>query len=97
MLKKEAGEYLAQAVELGKTQELTNSLDLEKESLHWTESARMKIAEGDLEGAQKILEEVALRRMKYANRKMKIQLADIGKQEIMDGFKRKEDEIRGLQ
>ena len=87
---------LQQAVETGRDYQANDSVEMENEEKRYLELARQKIAEGDYEAAQKLVEELNLRRANYVNRRMKLTLADAAKQQSIDEYRRKEQEIEDL-
>jgi len=89
-------ENLQKAVEGGRVYLASDSVEMENEEKRYFELARQKIAEGDYEESQKLMEELNLRRTKYINRRMKLKLADPKKQAHIDTFRKKKDEIEDI-
>ncbi len=89
-------ENLEKAVEGGRNFQASDSVEMENEEKRYMELARQKIAEGNYEESQKLLEELNLRRTNYINRKMKISLADTEKQGQINEFRKKQEEIESI-
>ena len=89
-------ENLERAVEGGRNYQASDSVEMESEEKRYMELARQKIAEGNYEESQKLLEELNLRRTHYINRRMKINLADAEKQGQINEFRKKQEEIESI-
>lgn len=89
-------EDIEKAVEGGMGFEANDSVEMENEEKRYLMLARQKIAEGDYEGSQKLIEELNLRRTRYINRKMKLNLADPEKQKYVEEYRKKQEEIESI-
>lgn len=89
-------ENLQKAVEGGRAYRANDSVEMENEEKRYLELARQKVAEGDYEESQKLIEELNLRRTKYFNRRMKLHLADAEKQKEIEKIRKKQKEIERI-
>jgi CHAT domain-containing protein len=89
-------ENLEKAVEAGRNYQANDSVEMESEEKRYLELSRQKIAEGNYEEAQKLMEELSLRRTNYINRRTKINLADKEKQATIEEYRRKQEEIESI-
>ena len=89
-------ENLVQAVETGRNYQANDSVEMENEEKRYLELSRQKIAEGNYEEAQRLIEELNLRRTNYINRRTKINLADKDKQASIDAYRKKQQQIDSL-
>jgi len=89
-------ENLQQAILLGQDHETVNSIEMENEEKRYIEMSKQRIAEGDYEEAQSLLEELHLRQHRYINRRTVLKLADFEKQQYIDEYHQKENKIKAL-
>jgi len=89
-------ENLTKAVERGRGYDTADSVQMESEEKRYIALARQRIAEGDYEGSQTLIEELSLRRTKYINRRMNLKLADPEKQMAVAGYRGIEGDIEDL-
>jgi HEAT repeat protein/CHAT domain-containing protein/TolB-like protein len=87
---------LEKAVESGRNFASADSIEMESEEKRYLELARQRLAEGNYEESQRLMEELSLRRSNYINRKTTINLADPENQRAVDEFRRKQEEINSL-
>jgi HEAT repeat protein/CHAT domain-containing protein len=93
---KQGKENLEKAVEEGRNYQASDSVTMDNEEIRYTALSKQMIAEGNYEEAQKLLEELNLRRTNYLNRRIDISLADSTKQEFVDEYKKRQNEIESL-
>ncbi|MCP4398357.1 MAG: CHAT domain-containing protein [bacterium] len=89
-------EQLKKSVKLGQSYQPVDSLEMESEEECYLELARYAIADGDYQGAQTLIEELALRRQKYLNRRLKLELADSSKQQVIDEYTHKQEQLEDI-
>ncbi|MFB3883595.1 MAG: CHAT domain-containing protein [Thermodesulfobacteriota bacterium] len=83
-------------METGRNYQALDSVEMENEEKRYLELARQKIAEGNYEESQKLLEELNLRRTNYINRRMRINFADAEKQGHLNDFRKRQEEIESI-
>lgn len=89
-------ENLEKAVDIGRNYQAADRLEMENEEKRYLELAKQRVAEGDYEESQKLIEELNLRRTQYINRRLKLNLSDPDKKNQVDEYTRRQDELDAL-
>ena len=89
-------ENLEKAVDIGRNYQSADRMEMENEEKRYLELAKQRLAEGDYEESQKLIEELNLRRTQYVNRRLKLNLSDPDKRNQVDEYTRRQYELDAL-
>jgi ankyrin repeat protein/CHAT domain-containing protein len=91
-----AAQFTENSIKISQKWESRDIVELNNEEATYLLFVRQKIAEGDVEGAQRMTEELQLRKLRFYNSRKSIRLGDGEKQEKIDELLHRESEIKSL-
>ncbi len=90
-------EYLKKGIELGEKYRPVEKEDMQVDEAAYARMIILEKGKGNYEEAQRLAEELSMRRTDYVNRKLDIKLADAEKQRSIDEYKIRKKDIEVLE
>ena len=91
-----SGEELRAAAAIGASHQPRTIVELDADEERYATLARIALADGDYETAQRHLEELELRRMSFLSQRLDIRLANSGRQQVLEEFEQRTTDIDAL-
>ena len=92
-----SGQELRAAAEIGAGHQPRTVVELDADQERYATLARIALADGDYETAQRHLEELELRRMAFLSQRLEIRFANVDRQDVLEEFEQRTGEIQLLE